>query len=39
LNKKDLFLSGCSNDGIKLKDISEIKKGILDDNLIKVTIS
>ena len=39
VNKKDFLVSWCSNDEIKIKNISEIKKSILDDNLIKVTIS
>ena len=39
VNKKELILSGCSNDDINLVKISDISKWILDDNLIKVTIS
>ena len=39
VNKKELILSGCSNDDINLVKISNISKWILDDNLIKVTIS
>lgn len=38
-NKKELILSGCSNDDIKMIKISEIKKWILDDNLIKISVS
>ena len=36
--KKDLLLSWCSNDDIKLKEISSIEKWIIDDKLIKVSI-
>ena len=37
--KKDLLLSWCSNDEVTMKNILDISKWILDDNLIKVSIS
>lgn len=39
VNKKELILSGCSNEEINMTKISGIEKWILDDNLIKVTVS
>ena len=39
VNKKELILSGCSNKDINMTKISGIEKWILDDNLIKVTVS
>lgn len=38
-NKKDFILSGCSNSEISMKKISQISKWILDDDLIKLSIS
>lgn len=38
INKNDLLLSGCSNDDITLKNISNVEKRIVDDNLIKLVI-
>lgn len=39
INKNDLLLSGCSNDDIVLKNISGVEKWIVDDNLIKLSIT
>ena len=39
VNKKELILSGCSNEDVNMTKISGIEKWILDDNLIKVTVS
>lgn len=39
LNKNEFLLSWCSNDNIEMASISEITKGILDDNLIQISVS
>jgi hypothetical protein len=39
VNNKEFLLSGCSNDEINMTKISGVTKWILDDNLIKVTVS
>lgn len=39
VNKENLIISWCSNSDIILKNISSIEKGIIDDNLIRLSVT